>query len=363
MRLKTLFSTPPAAETPSRQNSATRALTTKSPTSRRVAFDATAIRRRSAAFQCRSKRYWITISLIVFLIIIALSVGIQQGIKAKADPPDNATNITTPNDRFKPPPLNNTGNNGSWWQPTAGATWQIVLKQPLTKFDANVDVYDVDLFENPLETVKRLHDMGRKVICYFSAGSHEDFRDDADEFDKADHGTELAGWPGENWLNTSSPSVRSIMSKRIHKAHDVGCDGIDPDNIDGYTTNTGFALTIETATDYLNFLIDEAHSLNLAIGLKNAGALVEGMQQRMQWVVNEQCVIYVECQKFRGFINMGKPVFHVEYVQNLGDDLGVNKELREKLCRGVGVEADGGDTRGFSGLLKKEDLGDWVEDC
>lgn len=301
----------------------------------------------------------------MIFIIIALGVGIDQGIRAQVDPPDNATNTTSPADQtgFNPPPLNTTGMNGSWWQPTAGTTWQIVLKQPLGNFDANVSVYDIDIFENTPETVKRLQGMGRKVICYFSAGSYEDFRPDSGEFNKEDYGRELAGWPGEKWLNTSSSSVRSIMSSRIRKAHDMGCDGIDPDDIDGYTTTSGFPLTIQTALDYLNFLIDEAHALNLSIGLKNAGDLVEGMKERMQWVVNEQCVSFGECNKFCPFVDMGKPVFHIEYVQNLGDDLGVNKETREKLCKGMGVEGGGGDTWGFSGVLKKEDLGDWVEVC
>ena len=43
-------------------------------------------------------------------------------------------------------------------------------------------MYDVDLFDTPVSVVASLHARGRKVICYMSAGSWEDFRPDATRF-------------------------------------------------------------------------------------------------------------------------------------------------------------------------------------
>lgn len=40
------------------------------------------------------------------------------------------------------------------------------------------------------------------------------------------------------------------MSARLKKAQDKGCDGVEPDNVDGYTNDNGFHLT---AHDQLTF--------------------------------------------------------------------------------------------------------------
>lgn len=50
-------------------------------------------------------------------------------------------------------------------------------------------------------------------------------------------GAELDGWPGERWLKLSSENVRNIMKKRIDLAWRKGCDGVDPDNVDGYVSH------------------------------------------------------------------------------------------------------------------------------
>jgi len=71
-------------------------------------------------------------------------------------------------------------------------------------------MYDIDLFEAPIETIDALKAAGRAVICYFSAGSREDWRPDADAFPAEDIGSALVGWEGENWVDvTSQASARS----------------------------------------------------------------------------------------------------------------------------------------------------------
>jgi hypothetical protein len=92
-----------------------------------------------------------------------------------------------------------------------------------------------DSDEDP-SAIAALHTAGKKVICYFSAGSYEDGRPDSGQFKASDKGKELDGWPGEYWLNTKSTNVQNIMSNRIALAAKMGCDAIDPDNVDAYVS-------------------------------------------------------------------------------------------------------------------------------
>lgn len=75
------------------------------------------------------------------------------------------------------------------------------------------------------------------MLCYFSAGSYENWRPDAAQFTQSDLGLDLDGWAGEKWLNTNSENVRRIMKDRIDLAKEKGCDGVDPDNVDGYVSH------------------------------------------------------------------------------------------------------------------------------
>jgi hypothetical protein len=64
----------------------------------------------------------------------------------------------------------------------------------------NVAVYDIDGLDTEASVVKKLHDQGRKVICYLSVGSYEDWRDDANDFPAAVLGRDYPGWPGEKFV-------------------------------------------------------------------------------------------------------------------------------------------------------------------
>lgn len=118
---------------------------------------------------------------------------------------------------------------------TRGQKFQIILlgvpdvsKTPLPPSDARV--WDVDLFDTPATTISALKVAGKIVICYFSAGTAEDWREDYKDFATGDLGKVLPDWPNEKWVKTGSQGVRDIMAKRIKLAADKGCDAIDPDN-------------------------------------------------------------------------------------------------------------------------------------
>lgn len=248
----------------------------------------------------------------------------------------------------------------SVWKPTAGMSWQYDLRGGIPDASRNnIEVHDIDLFDNSAETIAQLQQQGAKVICYFSAGSYEDWRPDQDQFQPDDLGGDLNGWAGEKWLKTSSPNVRRIMESRLDMAVQKKCDGVDPDNLDGYDNDeNGLGLTEQDSIDYITFLAKASHDRNLAVGLKNAGSIIPDVLDLVQFSVNEQCQEWNECDTYRPFIDQGKPVFHVEYPK--GDD--TNNEDNVSTSQVNSICGDGS-AQGFSTIIKNMDLDQWIQEC
>lgn len=197
--------------------------------------------------------------------------------------------------------------------PTPGTSWQIQLSGTLNT-SLSVKAFDLDLFDTPKATIDTLHSRGTKVICYFSAGSYENWRPDAKSFPSSVIGSALDGWPGESWLDIRQTSILvPIMSARMDLAVQKGCDAVDPDNVDGYTNRTGFPLTSAQQLTYNRALASEAHKRGLAVGLKNDLSQVSGLLDAFDFAVNEQCQEYNECNQLLPFISHNKAVFGIEY--------------------------------------------------
>lgn len=192
----------------------------------------------------------------------------------------------------------------------------------------DVDVYDIDLFDSSAELIAALQARGADVICYFSAGSYENWRDDADEFLTAVLGNNLDGWPDEKWLDISNTALQSIMTARLDLAVDKGCDGVDPDNVDGYSNNTGFTLTAADQLAYNRWLADQAHARGLTIGLKNDLDQITDLVADFDFAVNEECFAYDECDLLSPFVLADKPVLHIEY----GSEFYYPGPERDALC-------------------------------
>lgn len=244
-----------------------------------------------------------------------------------------------------------SGGSAGVWSPKPGTSWQWQLTGTI---DESVDaaMYDIDLFDNPAATIQSLHGKNRVVVCYFSAGSREDWRPDASQFTAADYGKGLVGWPGENWLDVRSQNVRAIMKKRLDMAVQKGCDGVEPDNVDGYDNDTGFPLTANDQLDFLKFLATEAHSRGLSVGLKNTLGLIPQAVSSFDFAVNEECLSFKECGELAPFISSGKAVFHVEYVDKSSQ--GASKQMQ--VCGQASI-------KGFSTLIKTWDLDAWRLTC
>jgi hypothetical protein len=231
--------------------------------------------------------------------------------------------------------------NGLTWQ------WQITGKVDTSH---DVEVYDVDVFDLTDAVREQLEADGRIVLCYFSAGSYEPWRDDADQFPPEAIGRPLDGWPDERWLDHTHPRVRAIMQDRLDTAAAWGCDGVEPDNVTAHHNRTGFGLNATEQLDYNRFLADEAHLRGMAVALKNDVEQVGDLIDWFDLTVNEECAAYDECNTLRPFVKADKAVLHTEYV----DDWSDARARADEVC---GVEP------GLSTIIKGWDLGPERLDC
>jgi hypothetical protein len=237
----------------------------------------------------------------------------------------------------------------AWWQPFRGATFSIILSVAPATVDTPAQVVDLDLFDIRTQTVAALKAQGKRMICYMSAGSWENWRPDKNEFPAEVLGNAYDGWAGERWLDTRNLTVLGpIMRARLDLCKRKGFDAVDPDNVDGYQANTGFPLTRSDSIRYLRFLAREAHRRGLAIGLKNAGEISRFVLNDMDFAVTEDCYAQGWCRRSRNFIAVNKPVFAIEYTDN---------NIRfGGFCRQSAKY-------GLSPIYKRRDLGVWEKRC
>ena len=225
----------------------------------------------------------------------------------------------------------NSGNseNKQWYKPSSNTSWQWQLNDNInTSYD--VELYDIDLFDTPQSVIDELHTKDKKVICYFSAGSYEDWRDDKEDFPIEVLGNNLDGWDGEKWLDISKLDLlKPIIDARLDLAKQKKCDGVEPDNVDGYTNNTGFALSANDQLNYNKYLANAAHDRDLGIALKNDIDQIIQLEPYFDFALNEQCNEYNECDSYNAFISSNKAVLNTEYNNKYIND---SNELNQ-LCQ------------------------------
>lgn len=235
------------------------------------------------------------------------------------------------------------------WQPGVNTTWQWQLSGDTIDQSFEVDMYDIDLFDSDVSVVAALHEKGRKVVCYISVGSWEDWRPDQDQFPEEVIGKNYQDWPGEKWLDIRQIELLApVMRARLDLCRDKGFDAIEPDNIDGYTNDTGFPLTYDDQLKYNRWLADEAHARGLSIGLKNDPDQAVDLLPFYDWAMTEDCFDQGWCEKLLPFIQAGKAVFAAEYT-----DTGITLDQFCPLAK----------TLKFSAILKHRDLDAWRETC
>lgn len=252
-------------------------------------------------------------------------------------PDQEGAPMTTPTERPDP---------GGWWRPTKGLTWQWQLDGGPIDLSVDAEVFDVDLWATPEATIDELHDQGRKVICYLSAGSWEPYRPDADDFPAELLGPAVDGWPDERWLDIRRLDLlEPLMAARFDLCRDKGFDGVEPDWMDNHVQETGFDISAEDQLRYNRLLAELAHERGLAIGLKNDLDQVAELAELFDFAVVEQCAEFDECEMLLPFLDRDKPVFHAEYDLPTSAFCDVSRRL------------------GLSSIRKRLDLDPWRETC
>lgn len=254
----------------------------------------------------------------------------------------------TPATQISHPPEAIPQETDGWWQPEPGLSWQIQYTGE-ADLSLNVDVYNLDLFETSAAEIEILHARSIRVICYLNAGAWEDWRPDSTDFPEAILGRDYTGWPGERWLDIRQmETLAPLMTARLDLCAAKGFDGVDPDNLDGYTNTTGFDLSYIDQLAYNRWLAEEAHVRGLGIGLKNDPDQIADLADGFDWATVESCFNEGWCAQVIPFIEAGKPVFAIEYTDN-------RMTLTDFCDQAADLSIDA--------LLKHRQLDDWREAC
>jgi len=281
-----------------------------------------------------------------------LSACSAEGVPAtKMPPPAASSSPPAPTGERIHPTV--TASQHPIWIPEIGDSLQWTLSEENPNLSMDVDIYDLDLFDTSPDTIAALHAEGKKVICYISAGSWEDWREDAGMFPEPVIGKDYEGWEGEKWLDIRQIDLLApIMRARLDLCAEKGFDGVEPDNIDGYANETGFPLTYEDQLRYNRWFSEEAHRRGLSIGLKNDDEQVEDLLSEFDWALVEDCFADEFCEAFLPFIHDGKAVFDAEYT----DSIDLDTFLRE-VCSPENPASE------FTFILKNRNLDDYLAQC
>jgi endo-alpha-1,4-polygalactosaminidase (GH114 family) len=101
-----------------------------------------------------------------------------------------------------------------------------------------------------------------------------------------------------------------------------------------------------------------AASLGMATGLKNAQEILSEVTEIVQFAVNEQCSASSGCTEYDSFLATGKPVFHIEYV----DDNGKSGQGKSSKVKRADLTTACADSQ-LSTVVKYMALDGWVEYC
>eukprot|EP01134_Creolimax_fragrantissima_P006966 CFRG6966T1 len=206
-----------------------------------------------------------------------------------------------------------------WYKPDKGIRWQWQLQDDI---DQSVDVplYDVDV-DTPADVIASLHAAGRKVMCYFSAGSWEEWRVDQSLFPKEVMGGYLDFGTGdvfkdEAWLDIRRLDIIGpLLLHRLDLAQEKGCDAIEFDNPDMIIHVHGLSGNVELTTQlqFNKWCAGQAHARGMGVALKNSNEFAAFLSETYDMVVNEEAFINGNIDNYWPFLNRNKPVLNTEY--------------------------------------------------
>ncbi|GGJ28819.1 endo alpha-1,4 polygalactosaminidase [Deinococcus roseus] len=257
--------------------------------------------------------------------------------------------------------------------PQVPRTWDYRIAQVLTSSVSQV--VSQDAWNATPSSVTSLHNASRAVLCYFSAGTWEydnftrlninkvltngsgsvaeaqavataikagktsytyggqtrQMIGDQLTFKKL-AGSQLPGWDEYVYklagFTASSNTAEHILLRRIMTEHmqrvkTLGCEAIEPDNIDAYANVSGISSTDQY--NYNVWLASTAHNLGMKILQKNdLGQIADGaadvpsgkvgLAKVFDGIINEECFQYQECGEMKPFKDLNKPIFVRQYL-------------------------------------------------
>jgi len=177
----------------------------------------------------------------------------------------------------------------------------------------DVQVFDIDGFDNSAATVAALHRRGKRVICYIEVGAAESFRPDYHLW-PTDALGKTNGWPGERWVDIRSPQrLAPVLTRRFDMCRDKGFDAVEPDIMDHHQNDTGFPTSAAHQLAFNRYVARLAHERGLSVALKNDVEQIPELVDDFDFTVNEECFTNDECAGLTPFIKAGKAVLHAEY--------------------------------------------------
>jgi len=219
-------------------------------------------------------------------------------------------------------------------------SWQVQLSGA---FDASVEafLYYVDADNLTAAEILTLKTQGCHVACYESAGTYEPWRDDAASFPEDVLGNAVAEYPNERWLDIRSSVVVSLITARIDRLKDVGCNSVVLANVPTSGEETGFSVTAAERLSYLVELSERIHERGLMAGLGTAEDRVTELSPVFDWAYAQGCWVDGQCGAYAPFVEARKAVLAVEF----GDSA-----TAASLCADVTGS-------GINLLVKPQDLG------
>ena len=193
------------------------------------------------------------------------------------------------------------------------------------------------------------------VVCRVSAGSvvPEDLTDRPLSL----RGNVVTWASNEWWLDIREEEAREVVTVFIDEVENVGCKAVVFDITYAYAYSasvTGFDITEKHQLDYNTWLIGEARSRGLMVGVQATDYAdeVESLADEMALLADFALVRACDtlCAQWDPFVSAGKPVLHVEHPAVWPEE----PTASDPLCTLAPT---------FDTILKPDDLGaDWF-DC
>jgi hypothetical protein len=221
--------------------------------------------------------------------------------------------------------------DGKWYKFNTNTSWHYQSYGNL-KYDYNISIYNISLFNFTKNDIQILHKNNKKVICHFSIGLYS-----SNDIDKSYISSLLLGNSTNNnkrYFDIRSSSLIPIMQKRILFAKEQGCDGVELTDGDIYTKDNGVHITYQYQLKYNKTLANIAHKNNLSVGFKDNVKQLNDIEAYFDFATVYECLELKNCKDFEIFTKKNKSVLNIEfeniYIVNL-DDKGIlcseNKEL------------------------------------